>query len=81
MSFEIVILEGVIHKECMGGKWQVADCNSSDKENISLGESQHILFYLGGGWLSFLCFCFLQAENLIDRGHNMSKDVILGDNI
>ena len=65
----------------MRGKRQVADCNSSDKEDISLGERQHILLDLGRSGLSFLAFGFLQAEDFIDRGHDMAKDVILGDDV
>lgn len=65
----------------MGGQRQVADCDSSDKEDISLGESQHILFDLGRGRLSFLVFGLFEAENLVDRSDDMSKDVIFGDDV
>ncbi len=36
MSFKIIILERVVDKESMRGERQIADSNSSHKEDISL---------------------------------------------
>lgn len=59
MSFEVIIFEGIVDKEGMGGQRKIADCDSSDEEDVSLGQSQHVLLDLCRSRLSFFSLCLL----------------------
>ena len=65
----------------MGGERNKTDSNTSHKEDESMRQSQHIFFNPGAGRFSILIFNFINTQNLIDRRHNIPKNIVFGNNV
>ena len=81
MSFRRVIFKGVVGKICMRSQRNKADSNASHKEDEPMRQSQHIFFNPGAGRLPILIFNFINTQNLIDRRHYISKNVVFGNHV
>lgn len=81
MSLEVVVFEGVVGEEGVGGQGQVADGDAAHEEDISLGEREHVLLHFGGSGLALLVLGLLEAEDFVDWRHDVAEDVVFGDDV
>ena len=81
MAFKAIVPKLIVIQKRMRSQGDIINRPSSQVEDVSVGQTDHVLFNPSHSGISLFIFNIFIREDLINRGYDITENVISGNNV